>query len=134
MRYAATGSLARAADASSETTWYIRVIGGAAAWPLAAHCPSDRDRAKLLPYAALKRRPAHVECEIKSLGWLVHETDHLRQVIVDDGLVRDECGSGKTGGELPLRLVLVGTCQLIGLAALICPHDRNYSLASAAIP
>jgi hypothetical protein len=28
---------------------------------------------------------------------------------VDDGLVRDECGSGKTGGELPLQLVVVGT-------------------------
>jgi hypothetical protein len=42
------------------------------------HCPSDRDRAKLLPDAALKRCPAHVECEMKSLGGLVHEADHLR--------------------------------------------------------
>jgi hypothetical protein len=41
----------------------------------------------------------------------VHEADHLRQVIVDDGLVRDERGLGKTAGEVRLQLVMVSTDQ-----------------------
>jgi hypothetical protein len=75
------------------------------------HRPSDGDRAKLLPDAAVKRRPAHVEREMKSLGGLVHEADHLRQVIVDDGRVGDERGLGKTGGEVGAQLAVVGADQ-----------------------
>ena len=75
------------------------------------HRPSDRDRAKLLPDAAVKRSPAHVEREMKSLGGLVHEADHPRQVSVDDGLIGDERGLGKTGGEVGAQLVVIGTDQ-----------------------
>src|SRR5215467_11774590 len=71
------------------------------------HRPSDTDRAKLLPDAALKRRPAHIEHELKSLGGPVHEAYHLRQIIMDDGLVRKERGLGKAGGEVRLQLVMV---------------------------
>ncbi len=48
---------------------------------------------------------------MKFRGGVVHEADHLRQVIVDDGLVRDERGLGKTGGEVRLHLVVFGPDQ-----------------------
>jgi hypothetical protein len=48
---------------------------------------------------------------MKSFGRLVHEADHLCQIIVDDGFVRDERGSGKTSGEVGLQLVMVGADQ-----------------------
>jgi hypothetical protein len=48
---------------------------------------------------------------MKPLGGLVHEADQLRQVIVDDGLVPGARGLRKTGGEVGLQLVVVGTDQ-----------------------
>jgi hypothetical protein len=48
---------------------------------------------------------------MKSFGGPVREADHLRQIIVDDGLVRDEHGSGKAGGEVRLQLVMVSAEQ-----------------------
>ena len=68
-----------------------------------AHGPFYRDCAKLLPDAALERRTAHIEREMKSFSRLVHEADHLGQIVVDDGLVRDELGLEKTGGEVCLQ-------------------------------
>src|SRR5262245_41297138 len=75
------------------------------------HRSSDGDRAKLLPDAAVKRGPAHIEREMKSRGGVVHEADHLRQVTVDERLVRDERGLGKTGGEVRYQLIVVRTDQ-----------------------
>ena len=48
---------------------------------------------------------------MKSRGGVVHEADHLRQIVVDDGRVRDKRGLGKTGGEIRLKLVGVGAEQ-----------------------
>jgi hypothetical protein len=60
---------------------------------------------------SLKLRAAHIEHEMKSFGGPVHEADHLHQIIVDDGLVRDERGLGKAGGEVRLQLAMVGADQ-----------------------
>jgi len=48
------------------------------------------DLAQFLPRAALERSPPHIEREMKTLDRSLHDADHLGQVIVDDGFVRDE--------------------------------------------
>src|SRR5262249_57301025 len=45
-----------------------------------SHCPSERDRAKLLPDAALERRPEQIEWEIKPFRGPVPPNEHLRPI------------------------------------------------------
>ncbi len=71
------------------------------------HRPSHRNRAELLPDAALECRPAHVEEKVKSFARLVHEADHLRQIIVEHGFVCGELGLGKAAGKVRLQFVVV---------------------------
>src|SRR5260370_37226274 len=75
------------------------------------HRGPDRDRAKRLPDAALERRPAQVERETETFARPVHEADHLRQMVVDVGLVYGELALRKTGREIRFQFMFVGADQ-----------------------
>jgi hypothetical protein len=85
-----------------------RTGGGEGADPIRdigiGHGSPDRDRAKLLPDAVLKRCPTYIKWEMKPFGRVVYEANYFRQFIVDRGLVGDKIGFGKAGREVRPQL------------------------------
>src|ERR1700677_153202 len=72
-----------------------------------AYCFSRRDRANFLPHTALKRRPTHIEREVKPIGRLVHKTNYLYQIVADRDSIRNERRFGKAVREIRFQFVRI---------------------------
>ena len=67
-------------------------------------CGAGRHTQQNGPYAALPRRPAHIQCKVEASGWCFDESPHLTKVSGELGIIADEFVARKTRREVLAKL------------------------------